>query len=50
MPPTGFDKKDDQVPSNLTSDAAITNKEEIENHFRVWYMIVLEIYLLRHIR
>ena len=31
MPPVGFDRKeDDQVPSNLTTDAAITNKDDLE--------------------
>src|SRR6188472_1643178 len=31
MPPVGLDRKeDDQVPSNLTTDAAITNKDDLE--------------------
>jgi hypothetical protein len=31
MPPVGLDRKEDhQVPSNLTTDAAITNKDDLE--------------------
>jgi hypothetical protein len=30
MPPVGFDRKDDQLPSNLTTDAAITDSEDLE--------------------
>jgi hypothetical protein len=31
MPPVGFDtKEDDQVPSNLTTNAAITNKDDLD--------------------
>jgi hypothetical protein len=30
MPSSGFDRKDDQLPSNLTTDVAITDKDDLE--------------------
>ena len=30
MPPLGFGRKDEQLPSNLTTDAAITDKDDLE--------------------
>jgi hypothetical protein len=39
MPPVGFDRKDDQVPSNLTTDAAITDKDDLEEIEKIRHML-----------
>lgn len=39
MPPVGFDRKDDQVSSNLTTDATITDKDDLEEIEKIRNML-----------
>jgi hypothetical protein len=39
MSPVGLDRKDDQISSNLTKDAAITDKDDLEEIEKICNML-----------
>jgi hypothetical protein len=40
LPPAGFDRKGDKLPSNLTTDVAIIDKDDLEEIEKIRDMLL----------